>query len=70
VIRNNLPHPIMPAVFQERTVPSDARLAGWAALVETFQIQAPVRRLNEKLTDNEVASIEAKVQDSFEGFED
>jgi hypothetical protein len=30
--------------FQEKTVPADARLAGWAALVQTFSVQAPVRR--------------------------
>lgn len=31
-------------VFQERTVPAGSRLAGWAALVRAFKIQAPVRR--------------------------
>jgi Fic/DOC family len=30
--------------FQEKTVPADTRLAGWAALVQTFGILAPVRR--------------------------
>jgi hypothetical protein len=30
--------------FQDKTVPADARLAGWAALVQTFGVQAPVRR--------------------------
>jgi len=30
--------------FQEKTVPSDTRLAGWAALVWAFGVQAPVRR--------------------------
>jgi hypothetical protein len=30
--------------FQERTVPNDTRLAGWAALVQAFGVQAPVRR--------------------------
>jgi len=30
--------------FQEKTVPTDARLAGWAALVRAFGVQAPVRR--------------------------
>ena len=30
--------------FQEKTVPADTRLAGWAALVQTFGVQAPVRR--------------------------
>src|SRR4029434_4427324 len=30
--------------FQETTVPADARLAGWAFLVHTFGVQAPVRR--------------------------
>ena len=29
------------AIFQEKTVPRDTRLAGWAALVETFHIQVP-----------------------------
>jgi hypothetical protein len=32
------------AVFQERSVPAGSRLAGWAALVRAFDIQAPVRR--------------------------
>jgi hypothetical protein len=30
-------------IFQERTVPAGTRLAGWAALVRDFGIQAPVR---------------------------
>jgi hypothetical protein len=30
--------------FQEKTVPADTKLAGWAALVQTFGVQAPVRR--------------------------
>ena len=30
--------------FQEKTVPADTRLVGWAALVQTFGVQAPVRR--------------------------
>jgi len=29
--------------FQEKTVPADTRLAGWAALVQTFGVQAPIR---------------------------
>jgi Fic/DOC family len=32
------------ATFQEKTVPADTRLAGWAALVQGFGVQAPVRR--------------------------
>lgn len=32
------------AIFQESTVPVRSRLAGWAALVRAFNIQAPVRR--------------------------
>ena len=31
-------------VFQEKTVPGGARLAGWAALVQSFAIRGPVRR--------------------------
>ena len=31
------------AVFQERTVPAGARLAGWAMLVHSLKLQAPVR---------------------------
>jgi hypothetical protein len=34
---------VQAAIFQERTVPRDTRLAGWAALVETFHVQVPVR---------------------------
>jgi len=30
--------------FQEKTLPADTRLAGWAALVHTFGVPAPVRR--------------------------
>jgi hypothetical protein len=30
--------------FQEKTVPTGTRLVGWAALVQTFGVQAPVRR--------------------------
>ena len=32
------------SVFQEKTVPTGARLAGWAALVQAFAIRGPVRR--------------------------
>jgi hypothetical protein len=32
------------AVFQEKTVPASARLAGWAALVQALALQGPVRR--------------------------
>ena len=31
-------------VFQEKTVPTGTRLAGWAALVRALNVQAPVRR--------------------------
>ena len=31
-------------IFQEKTVPAAKRLAGWANLVQTFGVQAPVRR--------------------------
>ena len=34
---------IQAAIFQERTVPREPRLAGWAALVETVHLQVPVR---------------------------
>ena len=30
--------------FQEKTVPADTRLAGWASLIQTLGVQAPVRR--------------------------
>src|SRR5260370_14917622 len=33
-----------PRTFQEKTVPPDTRLAGWAALVYRFGIPAPLRR--------------------------
>ena len=33
-----------PSIFQEMLVPRQARLAGWAALVHAYDIQAPVRR--------------------------
>ena len=32
------------AIFQERTVPAEAQLAGWAALAERFAVPAPIRR--------------------------
>lgn len=47
----------------EKTVPVDTRLSGWAALVQTFGVQAPVRR-----PSDEVASIEVIVREAFEGF--
>ncbi len=31
-------------IFQDKTVPNSAKLAGWAALVQAFAVQAPVRR--------------------------
>jgi len=31
-------------IFQEKTVPAATRLVGWAHLVQTFGVQAPVRR--------------------------
>jgi len=37
-----VPAPI--AVFHEKTIPEGTRLAGWAALVQAFAIQGPVRR--------------------------
>ncbi len=37
-------HQPTPAIFQERTIPLGARLAGWALLTHTFDIPAPVRR--------------------------
>jgi hypothetical protein len=41
----NQPHTIDHAgTFQEKSVPADARLAGWAALIQTFSVQAPIRR--------------------------
>lgn len=30
-------------IFQEKTVPANTRLAGWAWLVQKFGVQAPVR---------------------------
>ena len=36
--RNTISHP-----FQERTLPVEAKLCGWAHLVQTYQIQVPVR---------------------------
>jgi hypothetical protein len=33
-----------PPTFQEKTVPTNTRLAGWAALVREFNISSPVRR--------------------------
>ncbi len=36
--RNAISH-----TFQERTVPAEAKLCGWAHLVQTYRIQAPVR---------------------------
>ena len=40
----NQPNNDYAGTFQEKTVLADTRLAGWAALVQTFGIQAPVRR--------------------------
>jgi hypothetical protein len=40
----NHPNQIKVAIFQERTVLPDMRLAGWAALVEAFHIQPTARR--------------------------
>ena len=31
-------------IFQQKTVPAGTKLAGWAALVQTFGVQVPVRR--------------------------
>ncbi len=33
-----------PGTLQEKTLPADARLAGWAWLVQSFGVRAPVRR--------------------------
>lgn len=32
------------ALFQDRSIPAGAKLVGWAALVQTFAVPAPVRR--------------------------
>ena len=31
-------------VFQEKTIPASTRLAGWAALIHTLNVKAPIRR--------------------------
>ncbi len=36
--------PPISAIFQEKSIPHDAKLAGWAALVHALAIRAPVRR--------------------------
>lgn len=35
---------LRPGTFQEKTLPADARLVGWAWLVQSFGVRAPVRR--------------------------
>ena len=44
MVAENRPHNGYTRIFQEKTVPADTRLAGWAALVQTYSVQAPVRR--------------------------
>ena len=41
---NRIPNNDYAETFQEKTVPQDSRLAGWAALVRAFGVHAPVRR--------------------------
>jgi hypothetical protein len=42
--QNQLTNNDRPGTFQEKTVPAAARLAGWAWLVQSFGVRAPVRR--------------------------
>ncbi len=42
--QNHLPNHGRVGVFQEKTVPPEARLAGWAWLIQSFGARAPVRR--------------------------
>ncbi len=42
--KNQLPDSDRMRTFQEKTVPAEARLAGWAWLVQSFGVRAPVRR--------------------------
>jgi hypothetical protein len=42
--QNQLPDNDRVGTFQEKTVPAEARLAGWAWLVQSFGVRAPVRR--------------------------
>lgn len=42
-LENHPPANHQAEIFQERTVPTDTRLAGWASLVQKFGVQAPVR---------------------------
>ncbi|MHB1960273.1 MAG: Fic family protein [Acidobacteriaceae bacterium] len=42
--QNQLPNNDRVGTFQEKTVPAEARLAGWAWLVQSFGVRAPVRR--------------------------
>jgi Fic/DOC family protein len=42
--QNKLPDNDRVRTFQEKTVPAEARLAGWSWLVQCFGVRAPVRR--------------------------
>lgn len=41
--QNKMPNNDRGGTFQEKTVPAEARLAGWAWLVQNFGVRAPVR---------------------------
>ncbi len=45
-----------PGTFQEKTVPAEAQLVGWAWLVQSFAVRAPVRHQS-AVSDQHVKAI-------------
>ena len=56
-----------PGTFQEKTVPAEARLAGWAWLVQSFGVRAPVRRPSAVSDQHVKASSREAVRRCFRG---
>lgn len=61
-VQDQLPNNDRVGTFQEKTVPAEARLVGWARLVQSFGVRAPVRRPS-VVSDQHVKASSRKVGD-------
>jgi hypothetical protein len=57
-----------PGTFQEKTVPPEAQLAGWAWLIQSFGVRAPVRRPSVVSDQHVKASLRAEPKSLYPGF--
>lgn len=53
--------------FQEKTLPADTRLAGWAALVHSYRVEAPVR--NPTVVSNQHVKASRRIEEPWTIFD-